>query len=89
MIVTIELRYMDFENDETLRRASFNADSFEFEVNPDKEAARLAFNFLDQIARKNPFLSRITKAIYNDRVDITSLVQELWHKDMRKVFEEW
>lgn len=90
MIVTIELRYTTFgDNDELMQRNSFFADSFEFEVNPEKEAARLAFNWVDQIYRNNPYLSRVTRAICNDKMDVTALVQELWDKDMKKSFDNW
>jgi len=88
MIITIELEYIMF-GEVTLQRASFKADDFEFHVEPEKEAARVAFNWFQQINNKTPFISGIKKVVCNEMLDITDLVNAKWKDETKKAFEQW
>lgn len=59
-----------------MQRGSFPINPFEFKVEPDKEAARVAMEFLKMI-RKEGHIEEIIEVVYNDDKDITELVKEL------------
>jgi hypothetical protein len=55
-----------------MQRGSFPVNPFEFEINPDKEAARVANEWIKQIRREN-HVEKILEVNYDDNKDITEL----------------
>jgi hypothetical protein len=66
---------MGWEN-KILRTAEFPVNTFEFEIDPDKEAARITCEWL-KLIRREGHIDHIISVIYNSDKDITELVKEL------------
>lgn len=59
-----------------MQRGSFPVHSFEFNINPDKEAARVANGWIKQI-RRIGHIEEIIEVFYAEDKNITDLVKEL------------
>ncbi|WP_445506753.1 hypothetical protein [Niallia sp. 03190] len=88
MYIVIKINY-EIMDSTCLQSASFKVDDLEFVVNPDNEAARIAYIWFNRIWRKQPFTSKINKVLYNEKNDITQLVQQRWDDARRMAFENW
>jgi hypothetical protein len=75
MHITIRIIYKGYSS-RLMQRASFPVNAFEFEINPDKEAARVANEWIKQI-RREIHVEEILEVIYDDNKDITELVKAL------------
>lgn len=75
MTITIKIIYKGYES-RFLRRADFKVNSFEYEIDPNKEAAHVAYEWLKQIGREG-HVSEIINVTYNETNDITEMVKEL------------
>jgi hypothetical protein len=75
MNITIRIIYQGYTS-RIMRRGSFPVDPFEFEVNPNQEAVRVAMEFLKMI-RKEGHIEEILEVVYNGDKDITELVIKL------------
>ncbi|MEF7566299.1 hypothetical protein V4V35_25240 [Bacillus infantis] len=72
MKILIEIEYLG-RHSEIAQSGSFEVDEQEYSINPDKEAARVAYGFLNWIKREMT-VQKIRKVIYNRDKDITELV---------------
>ncbi|MED3792136.1 hypothetical protein P4571_06765 [Niallia alba] len=61
-----------------LQRGNYEVDSMEYEIDPDKEAARVAKRACDKLIRDNVNKVTLRKIIYNETNDITDKVRELY-----------
>lgn len=75
MHITIKIIYKGYTS-RIMRNAEFPVDPFEFEINPDKEAAGVAYEWYMQI-RREQHVKEIISVEYNEKHDITELVKEL------------
>lgn len=75
MNITIRIIYKGYEA-RIMRRGSFPVDPFEFKVDPNKEAARVAYEWVNQIRREG-HISEIIEVVYDQDKDMTELVKEL------------
>jgi hypothetical protein len=75
MNITIKVIYRGYEA-RLMRRGSFPVNSFEFEIDPDQEAARVAYEWIKQIRREG-HIEEIIEVFYNGENDITELVKEI------------
>lgn len=75
MEILIEIDYLGMHS-EVSQSGSFGVDPQEFAIEPDKEAARVAYGFLQWI-KKTMTVQKIRKVVYNGENDITQLVIEL------------
>lgn len=71
MHITIKILYKGYSS-RLMQRGSFPINQFEFEINPDKEAARVANEWIKQI-RREVHINEILEVIYDDNKDITDL----------------
>jgi hypothetical protein len=76
MKITIRIIYQGYASKLT-QQASFPVDDFEFEVNSDNEAARVAFVWWKLLKKDLSYQAVIEKVVYNEENDITELVKEL------------
>jgi hypothetical protein len=74
-IINIKIIYRGYTS-RILRDADFPVDPFEYEIDPNKEAARITLQWLKQIRREG-HIDHIISVIYNSDKDITELVKEL------------
>ncbi|MEK4650857.1 hypothetical protein [Niallia sp. FSL W8-0954] len=72
--------YPGLGSNNSLQRGNYEVDSFEYEVNPDAEAARVAKIACDKLIRDNVNKVTLRKIIYNETNDITEKVRELYIK---------
>lgn len=70
--------YPGLGSNNTLQRGNYEVDSFEYEIDPDKEAARVAKIACDKLIRDNVNKVTLRKVIYNETNDISELVRELY-----------
>lgn len=70
--------YPKLGSNNNLQRSNYEVDSFEYEVNPNKEAARVAKIACDKLIRDNVNKVTLRKVIYNETKDITDKVRELY-----------
>jgi hypothetical protein len=75
MKILIEIDYLGMHS-EIAQSGDFGVDAQEFAIEPDKEAARVAYGFLQWI-KKTMTVQKIRKVVYNGDNDITQLVIEL------------
>jgi hypothetical protein len=68
--ITIRVIYKGYSS-RLMQRASFPVNPFEFEIDPDKEAARVANQWINQI-RREIHVEKILEVIYDNK-DITNL----------------
>lgn len=61
-----------------LSRGNYEVDSMEYEINPDKEAARVAKIACDKLIMDNVNKTTLRKIIYNETKDITELLRSLY-----------
>lgn len=59
-----------------LQRGEFSVNAQRFNMDPDREASRVAMEFLELIRRES-HVSEIEKVIFNGDHDITELVKQL------------
>lgn len=75
MQIVIDLHY--FVNGmKTLQCGYFKVNSREFNINPDEEAARVAFAWVKQVKRDFIYEVDLHKVLYN-QIDITNLVKKM------------
>jgi predicted O-methyltransferase YrrM len=75
MKITIRIIYQGYAA-KLMQRASFAVNQKAFKVDPDRKAARIAYEWLKEIKREG-HVQEIVKVIYNNDQDITELVKEL------------
>lgn len=67
-----------------LSRGNYEVDSMEYEINPDKEAARVAKIACDKLIVDNVNKTTLRKIIYNETIDITDEVRKLYVEGKRR-----
>ncbi|MCK6203916.1 hypothetical protein KZX50_00445 [Bacillus infantis] len=75
MKILIQIDYLG-RHSEITQSGDFGVDAREFAIDPDKEAARVAYGFLQWI-KKEMTVQKIRKVVYNGEKDITQLVVEM------------
>jgi hypothetical protein len=75
MKILIEIDYLG-RHSEIGQSGDFEVDPQEFAIEPDKEAARVAYGFLQWI-KKTMTVQKIRKVVYNGENDITQLVIDI------------
>lgn len=89
MNINIEMEIYTQDNDAFSKRANFGVDDFEFEVNPHKEALKVAYQWFDRVRREFPYDIRIKSVKYNREHDITEGLKKVLNKERRIVSQEW
>ncbi|MEN8702449.1 hypothetical protein [Bacillus infantis] len=60
---------------------SFAVDPFEFSIDPDREAARVAYLWIEKI-RREVDITKIVQVTYNEANDITHLITEKFNQPL-------
>jgi FAD synthase len=75
MTITIRIIYRGYAA-RIMRRGSFSVNTFEFDIDSNQEAARVAYEWVKQI-RREAHIEEIIEVVYDQDKDITELVREL------------
>ena len=84
IVIHYATHYSGLGHNNGLQRSNYEVDSFEYEVNPDKEAARVAKIACDKLIRDNVNKVTLRKIIYNETNDITDEVRRLYVEGNRR-----
>lgn len=67
-------------------QGNFEVNSFEYEINPIQEVARVAKMFCDKLISQNVNKTNLIKVIYNETNDITNEVRRIYVEGPKKKF---
>lgn len=77
MNINITIHYRSTSDSRLLQSGYFPVNSLEFKKDPNKEAARVAYEWWKLIKRDMSFQVIIDKVTYNEEHNITELVKQL------------
>lgn len=77
MKINIRFDYTSDIGSKMMKQASFQVNEYKFKLEPDQEAARVAFEWWKQIKHEMSYRAILESIIYNGDNDITKLVQQL------------
>lgn len=75
MNILIKINYKSDSDSKLLQKASFPVNTYKFKQDPNKEAARVAYEWWKFVKREMSYRVRITEVTYNEGNDITELVR--------------
>lgn len=82
MVIHITIYYTTYfpglGGNNSLQRGNYEVNSFEYEGNPNKEAARVAKIACDKLIRANVNKVTLKKILHNETNDITDEVRKLY-----------
>lgn len=73
----ISIRVIYQSDSRLMQKASFSINIKNFKDDPDKEAARVAYEWWKQIKSDMSYRAKIVNVVYNEDIDITDRVMQL------------